>query len=281
MKESYPVEVAEYAVAQSIDNEPAFVWWVPYTLKKRNRIIAAVSKRYHKREFKYGFRIPKTVEEAREIDKEEGNTLWMDSVEKEMSAVNVAFKFLDDEYIIPPGYTEVNGSHLIFTIKMEDFRRKSRYVAGGHTVSAPATLTYASVVSRETVRIALTLAALNDLEVKASDIQNAYLTAPCSEKVWLKAGTEFGPNAGKRAIIVRALYGLKSAGSSFRNHLADCMKTLGYKSCLADPDLWYKPMVRPEDGFKYYAYMLAYVEARVYRRPGYLFGRKAPKSHIT
>jgi hypothetical protein len=257
LKESYPVEVAEYAVAQGIDHEPAFVWWVPYTLKKRNRIIAAVSKRYHKREYKYGFRVPKTVEEAKEIDKECGNTLWMDSVEKEMAAVNVAFKFLDDDDVIPPGYTEVNGSHLIFNIKMEDFRRKSRYVAGGHTVASPATLTYASVVSRETVRIALTLAALNDLEVKACDIMNAYITAPCSEKVWLKAGAEFGSNAGKRAIIVQALYGLKSAGSSFRNHLADCMRTLGYKSCLADPDLWYKPMVRP-DGFKYYAYTLVY-----------------------
>jgi hypothetical protein len=53
---------------------------------------------------------------------------------------------------------------------------------------------------------------------------------------------------------------LKSASSSFRNHLADCMGTLRYKSCLADPDLWYKPMVRPEDGFKYYAYMLCCVD---------------------
>ena len=43
---------------------------------------------------------------------------------------------------------------------------------------ALATLTYASVVSRESVRIALTLAALNDLEVKAANIQNSYLTAP-------------------------------------------------------------------------------------------------------
>ena len=53
---------------------------------------------------------------------------------------------------------------------------------------APATLTYASVVSRETVRIALTLAALNDVEVKASDIQNAYLTAPVTEKIWITCG---------------------------------------------------------------------------------------------
>jgi hypothetical protein len=257
LKESYPVEVAEYAAAQGIDNEPAFVWWVPHTLKKRNHIIAAVSKRYLKRDYKYGFRVPKNVEEAKEIDKECGNTLWMDSVEKEMSAVNVAFRFLGDDDVIPPGYTEVHRSHLIFDIKMEDFRRKSRYVAGGHTVASPASLTYASVVSRESVRIALTLAALNDLEVKTSDIQNAYLSAPVSESVWLKCGPEFGTNAGKRAIIVRALYGLKSAGSSFRNHLADCMRTLGYKSCLADADLWYKPETRP-DGFKYYAYVLCY-----------------------
>ena len=42
---------------------------------------------------------------------------------------------------------------------------------------APKTLTYASIVLRESVRIALTLAALNDLEVKTADIENAYLTA--------------------------------------------------------------------------------------------------------
>jgi hypothetical protein len=222
VKESYLVEVAEYAVAQGIDHKPAFVWWVPFTLKKRNHTIASVSKRYNKRQYKYGFRIPNTVEAAKEIDKckENGNTLWMDSVEKEMGAVRVTFKFLNDDDIIPPpGYTEVKGSHLIFDIKMEDFRRKSRYVAGGHTVNAPSSLTYASVVSRETVRVALTLAALNDLEVNACDIMNAFLTAPCSEKIWLIAGKEFGPTAGNRAIVVRALYGLKSAGSSFRNHL--------------------------------------------------------------
>ena len=42
----------------------------------------------------------------------------------------------------------------------------------------PPTNTYASVVSQESVRIALTLAALNDLEVMTADIENAYLTAP-------------------------------------------------------------------------------------------------------
>lgn len=125
---------------------------------------------------------------------------------------------------------------------------------------APATLTYASVVSRESVRIALTLAALNDLEVKAGDIENAYLTAPAAERISIVCGPEFGPNAGKRALVVRSLYGLKSSGAAFRNHLADCMGTLGYKPCLADQDVWLKPMVRPSDGHHYYAYVLLYVD---------------------
>ena len=78
-------------------------------------------------------------------------------------------------------------------------------------------------------------------------------------KVHTTLGTEFGENKGKTAIIVRAFYGLASSGARFRNHLADCMHHLGYKSCLADPDLWYMPEVREEDKFKYYSYVLLYV----------------------
>lgn len=120
--------------------------------------------------------------------------------------------------------------------------------------------TYASVVSLESVRNALTVAALNDLQVKAADIQNAYLTAPNAEKSWTRLGDEFGADAGKIAIIVRALYGQKSAGAAFRHHLADCFRHFGYTSCLADPDVWYQPEVRLDDGFEYYSYILGYVD---------------------
>lgn len=262
LKESHPVKVAEYAYMQGIDHEPAFNWWVGHVLKKRDRIIAKVKSRearYLKRNCKYGIAMPDNVEDAKRLDDENGNTLWQDSIAKEMEAVRVAFKLLNGGEEPPPGYQQIR-CHMIFTVKIEDFRRKARHVAGGHTTEAPATITYASVVSRETVRIALTLAALNDLEVKASDIQNAYLTAPCAEKIWTILGPEFGADAGKKALIVRALYGLKSAGASFRNHLADCMRLMGYTSCMADQDLWMKPMVRPSDGHKYYAYILLYVD---------------------
>ena len=81
------------------------------------------------------------------------------------------------------GYQQIR-CHGIFDVKMDSFQWKFRMVAGGYTTDTPATLTYASVVSRESIRIILTMAALNDLEVKAADIQNAYLTAPVSEKIW-------------------------------------------------------------------------------------------------
>ena len=77
---------------------------------------------------------------------------------------------------------------------MENFRRKARLVAGGHMTTAPAAVTYASVVSRETFRIALTLADLNDLEVKRGDVLNAYITAPVKENIWTYLGTEYGDN---------------------------------------------------------------------------------------
>jgi hypothetical protein len=143
---------------------------------------------------------------------------------------------------------------------MEDFRCKARLVAGGHMAKAPATITYASVVSRETVHIALLMAALNDLHVKVGDVLNAYITAPITEKVWTVLGPEFGIDASKSAIIVHALYGLKSAGAAFHVHLASFMRRMGYTSCKADPDLWYKAETRPADSFRYHAYILCYVD---------------------
>ncbi len=133
---SHPVETAEYAIVQRIDKEPAFNWWVPHVIKKREAIIQAVKSRktgVHWKSHKFG------IESS----------------------------------------------------------------------------TYASVVTCETVRIALMIAALNDLEVKAGDVLNAYLTATNSEKIWTVLGPEWGPDQGKRAILVRTLYGLKSVGASF------------------------------------------------------------------
>jgi hypothetical protein len=58
---------------------------------------------------------------------------------------------------------------------------------------SPAVIIYASVVSRESVRIAFTIAVLNGHDVMAADIMNDYLTSPCDEQIWIVLGLEFGP----------------------------------------------------------------------------------------
>jgi hypothetical protein len=58
LKESYPVELAEYSVANRIAEEPAFKWWVSNTLHKRNRIISKVKKKYWQTTHKFGCKLP-------------------------------------------------------------------------------------------------------------------------------------------------------------------------------------------------------------------------------
>jgi hypothetical protein len=97
--------------------------------------------------------------------------------------VTVAFKMLDDGEDVPPAYKYIE-CHMIFDVKMENFQRKARLVAGGYMTGVPSLPTYVSVVLRESVHIALIIAALNDLDILANDVQNAYITAPNSERIW-------------------------------------------------------------------------------------------------
>jgi len=120
----------------------------------------------------------------------------------------------------------------------------------------PSSITYSTVVSRDSVHIAFLLAALNNVNILVTDISNTYLNAPAREKVYTTAGPEF---IGKAVLIVRALYGLKSSGAAWRAHLANTLQQLGYKSCLANPDVWFRPAMK-ENGYQYCEYVLVYVD---------------------
>ena len=117
-------------------------------------------------------------------------------------------------------YKDITG-HIIFDVKLsEDFRKKARFVADGHLVETPASITYSTVVSRYSVRILLLAAALNKLNVMIPDVQNKFLSADNIEKNWIRSGPEFGLEQGRVFIIVRALCGLKSASAAFRYFMA-------------------------------------------------------------
>ena len=167
--------------------------------RERERIISKVKTKYWKTTHKYGVRLLKNVEQALKLDRESGTKLWEDAINKEMRKAKVAYEEVegctpDDARHgkVPEltGYQEIS-CHIIFDMKI-DFTRKARFVANGSTTEAPVALCYSSVVSRDSVRIAFLVAALNDLEVFACTIGNANLNAPCQEKIWFEAGVKCG-----------------------------------------------------------------------------------------
>ena len=67
--------------------------------------------------------MPKTVKEAVELDAKNGDTKSMDEVLKEMTNFRFAFELLEDGERAPIGHKQIKF-HLIYDVKMEDFRRK-------------------------------------------------------------------------------------------------------------------------------------------------------------
>ncbi|EJK65517.1 hypothetical protein THAOC_13609, partial [Thalassiosira oceanica] len=243
LKYSNPVELAEYAYNNDLLDEPVFKWWAPKWLWERHRIVKKAVPKYWRK--------------------------WKSSIEKEMCKIDSMEVFEPIEGITPEqarksvapliGYQEIK-CHMIFDVKM-DGTCKSRFVAGGHTTETPASLTYSSVVSRESVRTIFTIASLNDLKVLSCDIGNAYLNAPCKERIWFVAGPECGKHKGKVCKLKRALYGLKSSGASWREMFSNFIQEkLNFKPTTMDPDVYIRRATRADRTGDYYEYLLVYVD---------------------
>ncbi len=118
LKESNPVQVAEYATARGITEHPAFAWWVPYVLRKHDVIVSAVNSRVRKCSHKYGIEVPRSVKESLDFDHRNGNTFWADALTEEMVNVCVPFEILrsNDKPLV--GWYKASG-HIVFDVKMD------------------------------------------------------------------------------------------------------------------------------------------------------------------
>ena len=140
-----------------------------------------------------------------------------------------------------------------------DFSRNFWTLANGSTADAPLSLTYSSVVSRDSVSIAFLVAELNDLDVMACDVGNVYLNATCREKIWFVACLDHGKRKGKVMVIVRSLYVIKSSGSSWRAIFAERLSEMNFVPTQADPDE-YQWRAQMANGDEYYELLLVYVD---------------------
>eukprot|EP00957_Ditylum_brightwellii_P130640 9965868-Ditylum_brightwellii.AAC.1 len=64
------------------------------------------------------------------------------------------------------------------------FTRKACFVAGSHMTEPPTNLSHSMV--------------------EATDIGNAYLNAPCREKIWIVASSKFGSDQGSVMMVTQA-----------------------------------------------------------------------------
>ena len=203
--------------------------------------------------FQFGIQVPRNVKEAYELDKKNGNNNWADAMKAEIDSLN-EFNTFKDKGKIPylDGHKNIIV-HFVFAVK-HDLRHKARLVAGGHLTDPSTEGTYSGVVSLRSMRIALTVAELNKLDIMVGDVSSAYLEAYTQEKVCFKAGPEFGELEGHLLVIERALYGLRTSGARWHDRFADTLREMGYFPCKADPDVWIK------DANTHYEYVCVYVD---------------------
>ena len=79
--------------------------------------MAKVKSKYWICTHKFGIRVPKTVEEAKRLDQQNGNHLWWEAICKEMNNVRFSFDIFDSDV------NDLNGNqfvecNMIFDIKM-------------------------------------------------------------------------------------------------------------------------------------------------------------------
>jgi hypothetical protein len=200
--------------------------------------------------YQYGFKVPRTPQEALEFDKENGNSRWKDAMSLETQQLQEYNTFTDLGKDVPPpgGYKKIRV-HFVFAIK-HDGRHKARLVADGHLTDNPIESVYSGVVTLRSLRVVIFLAELNQLEAWGADVGNAYLEATTREKVYIIGGIGFGKLEGHTLTIYKALYGLKSSGARWHEKLVDSLRMLGFNQSKADSDVW---MRRDNDMYEYIA----------------------------
>ena len=82
IKASNPAELSEYVVANNIEYEPVFKWWVKDVFRKQDQIISKFKAKYWRTTHKFVIHVPKTVDEALKIDQQTGDAFWKKSIEK-------------------------------------------------------------------------------------------------------------------------------------------------------------------------------------------------------
>ena len=97
---------------------------------------------------------------------------------------------------------------------------------------------FSPVARFETVRLLLALAALEDWEIQALDVKQAFLYGKLDEEIYMEQPEGFVKDGNKVWKLHRALYGLKQASLSWWKECNASMGKLGFKRCVSDAGVY-------------------------------------------
>ena len=136
-----------------------FKWQVLCTLCRQDRIVSGVNKRVRKFTHKHGVELLTPVSYTKNLGEKNGNTLWVDTTSKEINNLKAAFCILEDGSKVLVSHDN-SSVHLVFDLCV-NLERESMWVKYRCKNPAPEQSVFSSVVSRESVYIALTYSLLN------------------------------------------------------------------------------------------------------------------------
>ena len=123
-------------------------------------------------------------------------------------------------------------------------------MASGHLVDATNCNINSSTVKGISVRLLQVIAHKQQLTIVVGDIGNTYVNVLTKEKIYTRAGDEFGPYAGMIVIVWKALYRLQTSGKRWHAHFVDTLRNMGFKPTHYDANLWIK-LVEDWESYEY------------------------------
>lgn len=186
-----------------------------------------------------------TVEQAMHEDPK----LWKEAIKSELRSLQATNTYTILTGSPPPG-KKIISSKIVLRKKFRSDgsldRRKARIVVRGFEQQYGIDYfeTFASVIRYNTLRILLSKAAVDDLEIEALDVDTAFLNPKLEEEIYMEIPDFFSlqhPGINRKENYLKlnkSLYGLKQAPHIWFKEVKDHFNQISLKSGDADPNLF-------------------------------------------
>jgi hypothetical protein len=171
--------------------------------------------------------VPTTIAEAKRLS---DWSMWKEACDSEMKSLieMKTWKLVD-----PPIDSKPIFCKWVFRIKNKPDgsidRYKARLVICGYLQRQGIDYanTFAPVVSYTGIRVALSIAAVADLEIMQFDVKTAFLNGELDPPIYIIQPPGYSDGSSKVCLLQRALYGLKQAPAAWYSRMDGFLKTFG------------------------------------------------------